>query len=97
MINELLKTVDGTNFQIQVWSEISKIPFGKTRTYKEIAVSIGKPNSARAVANACGKNPYPIDIPCHRVIRSDGNIGGYSGDGGIKKKMQLLKSENFKF
>ena len=77
MINELLKTVDGTNFQIQVWSEISKIPFGKTKTYKEIAVSIGKPNSARAVANACGKNPYPIDIPCHRVIRSDGNIGGY--------------------
>ena len=97
MINELLETVDGTNFQIQVWSEISKIPFGKTKTYKEIAVSIGKPNSARAVANACGKNPYPIDIPCHRVIRSDGNIGGYSGDGGIKKKMQLLKSENFKF
>ena len=97
MINELLKTVDGTNFQIQVWSEISKIPYGKTKTYKEIAVSIGKPNSARAVANACGKNPYPIDIPCHRVIRSDGNIGGYSGDGGIKKKMQLLKSENFKF
>ena len=97
MINELLKTVDGTNFQIQVWSEISKIPFGKTKTYKEIAISIGKPNSARAVANACGKNPYPIDIPCHRVIRSDGNIGGYSGEGGIKKKMQLLKSENFKF
>ena len=97
MINKLLETVDGTNFQIQVWSEISKIPFGKTKTYKEIAVSIGKPNSARAVANACGKNPYPIDIPCHRVIRSDGNIGGYSGDGGIKKKMELLKSENFKF
>ncbi len=97
MINKLLETVDGTNFQIQVWSEISKIQFGKTKTYKEIAVSIGKPNSARAVANACGKNPYPIDIPCHRVIRSDGNIGGYSGDGGVKKKMQLLKSENFKF
>ena len=97
MINKLLETVDGTNFQIQVWSEISKIPFGKTKTYKEIAVSIGKPNSARPVANACGKNPYPIDIPCHRVIRSDGNIGGYSGDGGVKKKMQLLKSENFKF
>ena len=97
MINKLLETIDGTNFQIQVWSEISKIPYGKTKTYKEIAISIGKPNSARAVANACGKNPYPIDIPCHRVIRSDGNIGGYSGDGGIKKKMQLLKSENFKF
>ncbi|MBA4811730.1 MAG: MGMT family protein, partial [Candidatus Actinomarinales bacterium] len=66
-------------------------------TYKEIAVSIGKPNSARAVANACGKNPYPIDIPCHRVVRSDGNIGGYSGVGGQKKKIELLKAENFKF
>ena len=97
MINKLLETIDGTNFQIQVWSEISKISYGKTKTYKEIAISIGKPNSARAVANACGKNPYPIDIPCHRVIRSDGNIGGYSGEGGVKKKMQLLKSENFKF
>lgn len=97
MINKLLENIDGTNFQIQVWSEISKIPYGKTKTYKEIAISIGKPNSARAVANACGKNPYPIDIPCHRVIRSDGNIGGYSGEGGVKKKMQLLKSENFKF
>ena len=97
MINKLLETVDGTNFQIQVWSEISKIPFGKTKTYKEIAVSIGKPNSARAVANACGKNPYPIEIPCHRVVRSDGNIGGYSGVGGQKKKIELLKAENFKF
>jgi len=97
LINKLLETVDGTNFQIQVWSEISKIPFGKTKTYKEIAVSIGKPNSARAVANACGKNPYPIEIPCHRVVRSDGNIGGYSGVGGQKKKIELLKAENFKF
>jgi methylated-DNA-[protein]-cysteine S-methyltransferase len=68
-----------------------------TKTYKEIAVSIGKPNSARAVANACGKNPYPVDIPCHRVVRSDGNIGGYSGVGGQKKKIELLKTENFKF
>ena len=97
MKNKLLKNIEGTNFQIQVWSEISKIPFGKTKTYKEIAVSIGKPNSARAVANACGKNPYPVDIPCHRVVRSDGNIGGYSGVGGQKKKIELLKAENFKF
>jgi len=97
LINKLLKYIEGTNFQIQVWTEISKIPFGMTKTYKEIAVSIGKPNSARAVANACGKNPYPIDIPCHRVVRSDGNIGGYSGVGGQKKKIELLKAENFKF
>lgn len=97
MKNKLLNNIEGTNFQIQVWTEISKIPFGKTKTYKEIAISLGKPNSARAVANACGKNPYPIDIPCHRVIRSDGNIGGYSAAGGEKKKLELLKAENFKF
>ena len=97
MKNKLLKNIKGTEFEIQVWTEISKISFGETKTYKEIAMSIGKPNSARAVANACGKNPYPIDIPCHRVIRSDGNIGGYSGIGGIKKKIELLKIENFKF
>ena len=97
MKNKLLKNIQGTEFEIQVWTEISKISFGETKTYKEIAMSIGKPNSARAVANACGKNPYPIDIPCHRVIRSDGNIGGYSGIGGVKKKIELLKVENFKF
>lgn len=97
MKNKLLNNIEGTNFQIQVWTEISKIPYGKTKTYKEIAISLGKPNSARAVANACGKNPYPIDIPCHRVIRSDGNIGGYSAAGGEKKKLELLKAENFKF
>ena len=64
--------LEGTNFQRTVWKEISKIPFGETRTYKDLAIAIGKPNSSRAVANACGKNPYPVIIPCHRVIRSDG-------------------------
>ena len=75
----------GTEFQIEVWKELSKIPKGEVRTYKQIAKSIGKPKSSRAVANACAKNPYPIVIPCHRVIRSDGLIGGYSGHGGIKR------------
>lgn len=83
----------GTNFQKKVWNEISKIPKGKVRTYKELAKLIGKPKSSRAVANACGKNPYPIKIPCHRVIRSDGGLGGYSGKGGIKTKKNLLKKE----
>ena len=83
----------GTDFQIRVWKEISKIPYGETRTYKDIAVAIGKPNSCRAVANACGKNPYLPEIPCHRVIRSDGKLGGYSGAGGIKKKVKLLREE----
>ena len=76
-----------------VWNELKKIPKGEVRTYREIAIAIGKPNSARAVANACGRNPTPVEIPCHRVIRSDGRLGGYSGKGGISKKLRLLKKE----
>lgn len=87
-------TQKGTNFQKMVWTELKKIPFGETRTYQEIAIAIGKPKAARAVANACGKNPYPIIIPCHRVVRSDGTIGGFTGDGGVEKKRQLLRQEN---
>ena len=85
--------LSGTDFQIQVWKVISKIPKGRVKTYKELAKAIGKPKASRAVANACGKNPLPIKIPCHRVIRSDGGLGGYSGKGGIKTKKKLLKSE----
>ena len=85
--------LEGTEFQIRVWNELKKIPKGETRTYKEIAELIGKPTAARAVANACGKNPYPITIPCHRVIRSDGGLGGYSGEGGVEKKKLLLRNE----
>ena len=85
----------GTKFQVQVWEEIKKIPKGSVKTYKEIACILGKPNSSRAVANACAKNPLIIEIPCHRVIKSDGSLGGYSGRGGIKKKKQLLKKEGF--
>ena len=88
--------LEGTEFQIRVWNELKKIPKGETRTYKEIAELIGKPTAARAVANACGKNPYPITIPCHRVIRSDGGLGGYSGEGGVEKKRLLLKDEKSK-
>ena len=87
------KKLSGTNFQIKVWNAISKIPKGKVKTYKELARSIRKPKASRAVANACGKNPFPIKIPCHRVIRSDGRLGGYSGKGGIKTKRKLLRNE----
>ena len=87
----------GTEFQIKVWKEIAKIPLGETRSYKEIATAIGSPNSSRAVANACGKNPYPIKIPCHRVVKSDGSIGGYSGTGGIERKKELLAKENNRY
>ena len=86
--------LDGTDFQVSVWKELLKIPRGKTKTYKEIAIAIGKPNSSRAVANACAQNPYAPEVPCHRVIRSDGSLGGYSADGGIQRKKQLLAMES---
>ena len=88
-----LNNLKGTKFQKRVWKELLKIPFGETRSYKEIAISIGNPYSYRAVANACGKNPYPVTIPCHRAIKSDGSIGGYSAKGGIKRKRMLLVNE----
>ena len=88
-----MKKLSGTKFQISVWKEIKKIPKGQTKTYKDIAVALKKPKSSRAVANACGKNPLLIEIPCHRVIRSDGKLGGYSGKGGMNQKRKLLKEE----
>ena len=88
--------MEGTKFQLKVWNYLKTIPKGKVKTYKQVAIAIKRPNSARAVANACGKNLYAPKIPCHRVIRSDGGLGGYSGRGGIKKKLQLLRSEKFK-
>ena len=87
----------GTQFQLKVWSYLKKIPKGKVKTYAEVAKAIGKPKAVRAVANAIGKNPLPPKIPCHRVIRSDGKLGGYSAKGGIKTKKKLLKNEGFSF
>ena len=83
----------GTKFQKKVWNYLKTIPKGKVKTYKEVAKAIGMPKAARAVANACGKNHYAPTIPCHRVIRSDGGLGGKSGRGGIKTKLRLLRSE----
>ena len=83
----------GTKFQLKVWNYIKTIKKGNVKTYKQVAIAIKSPKSARAVANACAKNPYAPKIPCHRVIRSDGGLGGYSGLGGIKQKLRLLKSE----
>ena len=83
----------GTTFQLTVWNYLRQIPKGTVKTYSQIANAIGKPQAARAVANAIGKNPHPPKIPCHRVIRSDGSLGGYSGKGGIKTKKMLLKKE----
>jgi methylated-DNA-[protein]-cysteine S-methyltransferase len=86
----------GTKFQLKVWNYLKTIPKGKVKSYLEVAKAIKKPRAFRAVANAVGKNPYPPIIPCHRVIRSDGSLGGYSAKGGIKKKRLLLASENVK-
>ena len=83
-----------TDFQRLVWREIEKIPYGETRSYQDIAIRIGMPRSYRAVANACGKNPLPIIRPCHRVICSNGEIGGYSINGGVTLKKALLKCES---
>ena len=83
-----------TDFQRLVWKEIEKIPYGETRSYRDIAIRIGRPRSYRAVANACGKNPLPIIRPCHRVICSNGEIGGYSINGVTALKKALLKCES---
>ena len=91
--DKIFLNLEGTTFQKKVWQELLKIPKGESRSYKEIANAIGNPKAARAVANACGKNPYPIKIPCHRAIRSDGTTGGYSGVGGSTPKLRLLKEE----
>lgn len=83
--------VGGTEFQRRVWSAIRTIPYGETRTYNQIAEMVGKPKAYRAVANACGANPVPLIIPCHRVIRKDGTIGGYAL--GTHRKEFLLELE----
>ena len=85
--------IDGTDFQKSVWEQLLAIPSGETRTYKQIAEAIGHTSSYRAVANACGANPTPITIPCHRAVRSDGSLGGYSGERGVKTKARLLSEE----
>ena len=85
----------GTKFQIKVWTFLKKIPSGNVITYSQVAKAVGKPSAVRAVANAIGKNPYPIKIPCHRVIRTNGSLGGYSGEGGAQTKKKLLKKEGF--
>ena len=81
-----MKKVKATEFQKIVWNEIKRIPRGQTITYKELAAKIGRPKAYRAVANACAKNPQLIIIPCHRVIRSDRQLGGYMGAKGIERK-----------
>lgn len=78
----------GTDFQKKVWAELEKIPYGETRSYKDIAIAVGQPKAVRAVGAANNKNPVMIAVPCHRVIGSDGSLTGYAG--GLKMKKRLL-------
>ena len=83
-----------TSFQRMVWSETAEIPYGQSRTYKFIAEKIGKNNSYRAVGNALGKNPFPLVIPCHRVVREDGTLGGFTASQGVALKKKMLELES---
>lgn len=82
----------GTDFQKRVWATMRAIPFGQVRTYGDVAAELK--TAPRAVGGACGANPIPILIPCHRIIGGNGQMGGYSGDGGIATKTALLRLEN---
>jgi AraC family transcriptional regulator of adaptative response/methylated-DNA-[protein]-cysteine methyltransferase len=88
---ELPLDVQGTAFQRRVWQELQKIPRGTTRTYTQVAQALGQPKAVRAVASACARNPVSIVVPCHRVIRGDGNLAGYRW--GLSRKEQLLSAE----
>ena len=81
----------GTDFQLSVWHELREIPYGETISYQQLAERVGDKKKSRAVGNANGKNPIPIIIPCHRVIRKSGDLGGFGG--GIKIKRKLLELE----
>lgn len=83
----------GTEFERSVWLALREVPYGETRTYKWLAETVGKPGASRAVGQALSKNPIPILLPCHRIIESDGSIGGYSA--GVDIKRRLLEIEYY--
>ncbi|MCB0357051.1 MAG: methylated-DNA--[protein]-cysteine S-methyltransferase [Bdellovibrionales bacterium] len=83
--------LEGTDFQKKVWQHLRKIPYGKTQSYAEVAKAIGHPKAARAVGTACGKNPLLLLVPCHRVVATNGSLGGFAL--GLKVKKQLLQIE----
>lgn len=85
---------EGTEFQKKVWKALSKIKYGHLKSYRDIALAIESPKAVRAVGQSNGKNPIPIIVPCHRVINSDGSIGGYSGGIGLKERLINLEMAN---
>jgi methylated-DNA-[protein]-cysteine S-methyltransferase len=88
-----IKFTKGTEFEKKVWFALKEIPYGETRTYKWLAEKVGKPNASRAIGQALSRNPIPIILPCHRIIESDGSIGGYSS--GVDIKRRLLDIEYY--
>src|SRR5205085_12231868 len=82
----------GTPFQVAVWNALRQIPRGETRSYAELAASLGRPGAARAVARACATNRVAVVVPCHRVVRGDGSLGGYRW--GVERKERLLERES---
>lgn len=89
---DLALDLKGTDFQIQVWQGLREIPYGRTSTYGQVAREVGRPRSARAVGQACGANPIPLVVPCHRVLASGGGLGGFGS--GLKWKKWLLNLED---
>ncbi len=87
--------LSGTEFQKQVWNGLVEIPYGKTTSYGEFAISLNSPGGMRAVGAANGQNPIPIIIPCHRVIAADGSLGGYTGGLAIKRKLLDLEQQKY--
>ena len=83
----------GTEFQKKVWRAAMRIPYGQTRTYAWLAARIGSPRATRAVGGALGRNPIPLIVPCHRIIRNDGSLGGFSAEEGVALKRRLLQLE----
>lgn len=86
-----------SDFQVKVWKVTQTIPWGQVRTYQWVSEALHKPGSARAVGSALGKNPFPIVVPCHRVVRRDGLLGGFTAPGGIDMKRALLEREGISF
>jgi AraC family transcriptional regulator, regulatory protein of adaptative response / methylated-DNA-[protein]-cysteine methyltransferase len=89
---DLPTDVQATAFQRRVWEELRRIPYGTTRTYSEVARAIGRPKAIRAVARACATNPVSVVVPCHRVVREDGNLAGYRW--GLNRKQDLIEHES---
>lgn len=86
----------GTEFQKRIWKELQKIPYGKTRSYSEIAAAVGNKNAQRAVGSACNKNPVMIIIPCHRVISKTGQLGGFAYGNQLKQKILEIENKNLR-